>query len=84
MKYNFEYLVTKGHHLILILACNWLHYVDKNFVFQNMEISSHKMVFYIKKINLNNVYKLNVIMAIMIDVDKVCITISFKSFTKLS
>jgi hypothetical protein len=26
--------VTKGDHLILILACNWSHYVDKNFVFQ--------------------------------------------------
>jgi hypothetical protein len=41
--------VTKGHHLILILASNRLYYVTKNFVFQNMDISSQKMVFYTKK-----------------------------------
>jgi hypothetical protein len=38
-----------GNHLILILAYNWLHYADKNFLFQNMEISSQKMIFYTKK-----------------------------------
>ena len=33
-----------GRHLILILACNWSHYIDKNVLFQNMEMSSTKMI----------------------------------------
>jgi hypothetical protein len=41
------------HIRVLILACNWLHYVDKNFVFQNMEISSQKISFIPRKINLD-------------------------------
>jgi cbb3-type cytochrome oxidase subunit 1 len=45
----FVYTTMGGNHLILILACNWLHYADKNFLFQNMEISSQKMIFYTKK-----------------------------------
>jgi hypothetical protein len=38
-----------GHHLILILAYNCVSCVDKHFLFQNMEISSWKMIFCIKK-----------------------------------
>jgi hypothetical protein len=33
-----------GQHLILILACNWLPCVDKNVLFENMEMSSTKMI----------------------------------------
>ena len=50
MKYNVYCLVTKGHHhLILILACNWLYYVHKNFLLHNMEISSQKIMLNTKK-----------------------------------
>ena len=39
MKYNIYCLVTKGHHhLILILACNWLYYDHRNVLLHNMEI----------------------------------------------
>ena len=37
-------LVTKGHNLTKILPCNSLHCVEKNVLFQNMEISSKKMI----------------------------------------
>ena len=67
MKDNIFSLATKGHnHLILILACNWLHYVHMNFLLHNMEISSQKLMFDTKKCNINNVSRPNILFRLLV------------------
>ena len=47
MKQNIYCLVTKGHHhIMLILACNWLHFVDKNFCYIIWKLVPRKLYFY--------------------------------------